>query len=89
MTSYICYLCPTPLNGENISDEHIIPDSIGGRLKTDTLLCDTCNKKTGQLFDSVFAKYGNILASKYNIKRDRGNVQTFIAKEKKPVYRCW
>jgi hypothetical protein len=78
-----CYLCKTPLSEDNISVEHIIPNSIGGRLKSTSLLCRQCNSKTGELYDGVFARIGNILANKYNIKREKGSVPNFIATEVK------
>lgn len=77
-----CYLCGDPLNLENRSFEHILPNSIGGRLKSADLLCKTCNEQTGLLFDDVFARFAGIWASKHAISRDRGNVQNLKAKNK-------
>lgn len=79
--THSCYLCNELLVGTNISEEHIIPNSIGGRLKSKNLLCSICNKKTGELFDRELAKIGNILANNFNIKRDRGIVPNYIANE--------
>lgn len=76
-----CYLCDEELTAENDSDEHIFLSCIGGRLKISSLLCKICNKTTGHLYDSHFAKIGNFFASKNNIKRDRGYVQNFTATE--------
>jgi hypothetical protein len=81
--NHSCYLCDLILTGANVSEEHIIPNSIGGRLTSNNLLCKNCNEKTGTMFDDIFSKYGNFLASKYNIKRDRGDVPNFIAVDKK------
>lgn len=39
------------------------------------LLCKTCNESTGRLHDPEFA---NLLASKYNIIRERGSVRNEI-----------
>lgn len=75
-----CYLCNDSLSEQNHSLEHIIQESIGGRLKSKALICKPCNDKTGSLFDREFAKFGNILASKYNINRERGIVQPIKAK---------
>lgn len=76
-----CYLCDDPITERNQSLEHIIPNSVGGRLKSRSLICKPCNETTGKLFDNEFAKFGNILASKYNINRERGVVQTMEAKD--------
>ena len=40
-----CYLCRQVLSKENESVEHIIPNSIGGRLKSKKLLCKKCKDK--------------------------------------------
>ena len=46
-----CYLCGTLLNESNRSVEHIIPNAIGGHLKSKNLLCKDCNSNTGQKID--------------------------------------
>jgi len=79
MPAYQCYLCDDVLNEHNRSKEHILPNSIGGRLKSDRLLCKTCNTTTGQLYDDVFAEFSVIWASKHHIQRERGNVPNFKA----------
>lgn len=84
-----CYLCDEELGIENSSDEHIIPNSIGGRLKSTSLICRKCNGTTGDLFDSEFAKIGNFFASKYNIRRDRGRVPAFKASELTTGKKLW
>jgi hypothetical protein len=76
-----CYLCDELITVQNCSNEHIIPNSIGGKLTSKGLICKVCNDTTGGLFDAEFAKVGNFLASKYQIKRDRGEVPTFDATE--------
>ena len=47
-----CYLCGTLLNESNRSVEHIIPNAIGGHLKSKNLLCKDCNSNTGQKIDA-------------------------------------
>ncbi|MGE0566621.1 MAG: HNH endonuclease [Bacteroidia bacterium] len=71
-----CYLCPNDLTGENISEEHIIPNAIGGYLKSDKLLCRICNSKFGQKADAELAKQFAFLCSYLNIDRDRGSIPT-------------
>ncbi len=46
------------------------------------LLCKTCNESTGRLHDSEFAKFANLLASKYNIIRERGSVRNEIGTDR-------
>ena len=38
-----CYKCTDEINDENVSTEHIIPNAVGGRLKSKELLCNICN----------------------------------------------
>jgi len=45
-----CIFCTNVLNG---SDEHIIPDSVNGRLHTRELICSDCNQKFGNKLDPV------------------------------------
>lgn len=71
-----CYLCGDKLNNKNISEEHIIPNALHGRLKSTALLCSKCNSQMGENIDAKFSKIfscftaplHNVLASK-----DRGN----------------
>ena len=45
-----CIFCSNPLND---SDEHIIPDSVNGRLHSKTLICSACNKLFGENLDPI------------------------------------
>ena len=54
-----CYLCGTLLNESNRSVEHIIPNAIGGHLKSKNLLCKDCNSNTGQKIDAEISKQLN------------------------------
>ena len=61
----ICYLCGKELapKGSNSScvchDEHIIPNAIGGSLKTSHVLCKNCGSKYGDNEDSAFVSIFN------------------------------
>jgi len=49
-----CIFCNNPLDG---SDEHIIPESVNGRLHSKLLICHNCNsKKFGRNIDPVLAE---------------------------------
>lgn len=56
MTENKCYLCRCNLEKENISDEHIIPQVLGGCLISNKLLCRDCNSKLGKTIDAKFVK---------------------------------
>ncbi|MFW5852585.1 MAG: HNH endonuclease [Nanoarchaeota archaeon] len=62
-----CYLCNTEINSQNRSVEHIIPDSLGGRLTSSELLCINCNSKLGRDIDSKFVKTFEPLICTLNI----------------------
>ena len=47
MSEFKCALCLTQITEENNTNEHIIPNSIGGRKKIRNFICNECNNKTG------------------------------------------
>lgn len=69
-----CYLCDEKFISDNISSEHILLNSIGGRLKSKNLLCKNCNSKLGNQSDSELAKQLSFIAGYLNIKRERGSL---------------
>src|SRR5690606_2796663 len=66
-----CYNCLSEITRENKSLEHIIPNSIGGKLKSSTLLCRDCNSTFGETIDTELAKSYNNLVALLGINRDR------------------
>lgn len=85
-----CYLCGVLLDKSNSSVEHIIPNALGGNLKSRQLLCKKCNSDIGHQADSELAKQLNFFANMLNIRRDRGEPQEFKIKDEVSgiVYRC-
>ncbi|MEZ2441718.1 HNH endonuclease [Chitinophaga sp. RCC_12] len=77
----ICYVCKksfvpkTELSEGNISLEHIIPNSLGGSLKSKELLCKSCNSMFGETCDAHLSKQFSHIASLLMIERDRGEIQ--------------
>jgi hypothetical protein len=67
-----CYRCDNKLTQENFSNEHILLNAIGGRLKSKALLCRECNSHYGALFDNEMASQLNFFANYLNIKREKG-----------------
>lgn len=67
-----CALCEEPLTGKNRTKEHIIPNSIGGRRKTTSFICNKCNNKLGEEWDADLAKQLNWLSLVAGISRERG-----------------
>ncbi|MDU2208074.1 MAG: HNH endonuclease [Veillonella sp.] len=85
-----CYLCGVLLDKSNSSVEHIIPNALGGNLKSRQLLCKKCNSDIGHEADSELAKQLNFFANMLNIRRDRGEPQEFKIRDEVSgvVYRC-
>jgi len=73
-----CYVCDKDITPETETDEHIIINAAGGRLKSKKLICVTCNSRFGQEIDSVLAKQLNSLANMLMIKRHRGEPQPIL-----------
>lgn len=67
-----CYRCDKEITTENESDEHIILNACGGRLKSKNLLCKICNSIFGNKFDYELAKTTNDIANLLMIKRQDG-----------------
>lgn len=75
-----CYICQIEITPDNESEEHIIPNACGGRLKSKKLLCKTHNSEFGNSFDNQLAKQTNLLTNLLLIKRDRGKPQPIKGK---------
>ncbi|MCD6034547.1 MAG: hypothetical protein K0R63_288 [Rickettsiales bacterium] len=69
----LCALCDVALTNHNNSEEHIIPNSIGGWEKIGGFICQTCNSQCGETWDKELARQLNPLSLLLGIKRDRGN----------------
>lgn len=68
---HICYYCETTIIKSNRSVEHVIPNSIGGRLKSYSLLCKDCNADLGRSIDAELGKQFDNLTALLGIDRDR------------------
>ncbi|VTP14815.1 hypothetical protein PUATCC27989T_02683 [Phytobacter ursingii] len=67
-----CALCGNHLSGKNRTKEHIIPNAIGGRKKTTEFICNSCNNKLGEKWDSELSKQLNWFSLNLGINRERG-----------------
>lgn len=73
-----CYVCEHELTSTNKYKEHIILNSIGGRLHSPNLICSKCSPLFDEI-DSCLSKQLNPIANMLNIKRDRGTPQPIDA----------
>jgi len=77
-----CYVCNAVIEDENITKEHILLNSIGGRLKSNRLICKTCNSTFGSSTDSELSNQLNFFANILMIKRERGNPPPVLMEKK-------
>ncbi|WP_265130080.1 HNH endonuclease [Chryseobacterium oranimense] len=71
-----CYSCENELTEKNSSNEHILLNSIGGKLKSKSLLCKKCNSDFGKNFDNILSQQLLFLSTFLNVERDRGSHPT-------------
>jgi hypothetical protein len=72
----ICVRCGVPITEANDSREHVIPNAIGGRLKTRGFICGDCNNAAGETWDAALAEQLNPLCLFFGIVRERGTPPT-------------
>ena len=65
-----CYICECEISPDNTYKEHIILNSIGGRLKSSSLICNKCAPHFDGI-DAALSKQLNIIGLILDIKRDR------------------
>ena len=70
---YRCYICGEPLEGDNASLEHIVLNGIGGKLRSKTLLCKTCNGELGHKSDVALSESLSFYTDMLQVKKDRDN----------------
>lgn len=66
-----CYICGDKLSEGKVSDEHVLPNCIGGRLRLKNALCVGCNSKFGSDIDSHLCEEMKEISNLLNIKRQR------------------
>ena len=78
-----CYACGIALSKNNRSSEHIIPNSLGGKLKSRNLMCVECNSNFGKTIDNYLAEDFMFFSNAFNVKRQRGTPQPIPMKRDK------
>ena len=71
--TYNCYICGTPLEGDNASLEHILLNGIGGKLRSKKLLCKKCNGELGSSSDVALSESLSFYTDMLQVKKDRDN----------------
>jgi hypothetical protein len=80
-----CYICKNEIKPENKSSEHILLNCIGGKLKSNNLVCIKCNSEFGSEIDRHLCGEMDVISNLLNIKRERGKPRTIIAKDSNGV----
>lgn len=73
-----CALCDCVLDSTTDSEEHIIPNALGGRFKLRGVICSKCNSAAGAKWDSELVRQLNPLALIFGIQRQRGSVKSQV-----------
>ncbi|MFV7710363.1 HNH endonuclease [Shewanella algae] len=71
-----CFLCDEVIDKNNDSKEHIFLNCIGGKKKVSGFICQSCNSETGKHWDNQVDSCLSPFALYFEIKRDRGKVQS-------------
>ena len=75
-----CALCPSELTASNRTNEHVIPNSIGGWLKVENFICVACNGRKGNDWDAEISAQFNWIVVMIGIMRDRGEPSKELVK---------
>lgn len=59
------------LTGKNRSQEHVIPENIGGKLKSKDLICRECNSRFGESIDDALLVRFKIIDMNLDLKKKR------------------
>jgi HNH endonuclease len=68
-----CVRCDCPIDARNDSVEHVIPNSVGGRLKVRGFICARCNSETGESWDKTLSEHLNFFCLFFGVVRERGD----------------
>lgn len=81
-----CIFCGVDIS-KNYSTEHIIPANIGGKLKSNKIVCRKCNNILGtEIDDELYNKFG-IFDDLLELKKERGKTAKVIAEYDGKKYR--
>lgn len=72
-----CYLCDKPFDDVLVKQhgEHVLQNSIGGKLISSEILCEGCGTILGDSVDSAFARDLSPISVLFDVVRDRGQPQ--------------
>ena len=71
--NYNCFICDNPIEGDNVTVEHIILNGIGGKLRSKNLICKKCNNELGSGSDVALSESLSFYTDMLLVKKDRDN----------------
>jgi hypothetical protein len=71
-TANRCVRCDHRIDISSDSDEHVIPNSVGGRLKVRGFICRDCNSWAGETWDATLSQQLNFFCNFFGVVRERG-----------------
>jgi hypothetical protein len=78
-----CYLTGVDITESNKSLEHILPNALGGQLKSKSVLCSEANLKLSELIDTPFNKIFEGIYRRLPLEKDRTSTWGIIGTHKK------
>ncbi len=66
-----CIFCNSPITKRNKTEEHIIPENIGGKLKSKKIICSKCNNQFGRQLDDALLEKFLVIDTYLNLKKKR------------------
>lgn len=66
-----CWYCGEEISEQNKSTEHIIPNTIYGKLRSKKILCKTCNEEELSHLDVILSESLNFVTALIDHKKDR------------------
>lgn len=67
-----CALCLEEWVNTKNSNEHIIPEAIGGRKTVSGFICEACNNKTGASWDAEISRQFSVVSNMVGVRRQKG-----------------
>jgi len=81
-----CIFCDNSLAKENEPEEHIIPENIGGKLKSRTIVCSKCNNKFGREIDQILLEKFLVIDTYLGLKKKRKRTKKLKGTYKGELY---
>ena len=72
------FQCGNHITKDTSTKEHVLPNAIGGRKRVTGFICNSCNNRTGSLWDAELARQLNPLGLLLGIRRQRGVVPSQV-----------